>query len=236
MHSRHALFYTPQPGPLAERLADWLGWDPATGKHRPHPALPGLPAPVAELTRRPRKYGAHGTLKPPFHLAPGTDVSALDTATWAFAARTAPVVLGGLKITRIGSFLALTPRGETTAQADLSDLSDLAAAVVRDFDPFRAPPTPQELERRRKARLSPRQEAHLARWGYPHVMEDFRFHITLTGPLKRDTLPAVQSALEAWLAPHLPVPFVLDALSLLTSDPDTGHFHLRHRVALSGGR
>jgi 2'-5' RNA ligase len=31
--------------------------------------------------------------------------------------------------------------------------------------------------------LTPRQREHLDRWGYPYVMEDFRFHMTLTGRL-----------------------------------------------------
>ena len=31
--------------------------------------------------------------------------------------------------------------------------------------------------------LTPRQRGYLERWGYPYVMEDFRFHMTLTGRL-----------------------------------------------------
>lgn len=230
MHARHALYYTLPPGPLAEWLAAWLGWDPLSGQSRAHPVLPGLPRPVAELTERPRKYGAHGTLKPPFALAPGQSAEALAAALARFAGETAPVVLEGLEITRLGSFLALTPRGATDA------LAALAAEVVRRFDPFRAPPPPQELERRRKARLSPRQEANLARWGYPHVMEDFRFHITLTGPLKPDEIGPTQAALERHLAPLLPAPFVLDAVSHLGSDPATGRFHLIRRHGFGAER
>lgn len=223
MYARHALYYTLSPGPLAEWLAGWLGWDPVTGRVRPHPDLPGLPRPVADLTERPRKYGAHGTLKPPFHLAADRTAEALDQAVTDFARQVRPVQLEGLAVTRIGSFLALTPRGETGA------LESLAAGIVRHFDPFRAPPDPQELKRRRKARLSPRQEAHLQQWGYPHVMEDFRFHITLTGPLKPEEIAPVQAALDACLAPLLPEPFVVDAISLLGSDPATSRFHLIRR-------
>jgi 2'-5' RNA ligase len=31
--------------------------------------------------------------------------------------------------------------------------------------------------------LTPRQREYLDRWGYPYVMEEFRFHMTLTGRL-----------------------------------------------------
>lgn len=227
MYARHALYYTPPPGPLAECLAGWLGWDPVTGRIRPHPEVPGLPRPAADLTERPRKYGAHGTLKPPFHLAADSTAEALGQTVADFARQVRPVQLEGLAVTRIGSFLALTPHGETGA------LKSLAAGIVRHFDPFRAPPGPQELERRRKARLSPRQEAHLLQWGYPHVMEDFRFHITLTGPLKPEEITPTQVALEAYLAPLLPERFVLDAISHLGSDPATGRFHLIRRHGFS---
>jgi len=40
-----------------------------------------------------------------------------------------------------------------------------------------------ELARRRTLRLTAEQDAMLARWGYPYVLEDFRFHMTLTGSL-----------------------------------------------------
>lgn len=223
MYARHALYYTLPPCPLAEWLTGWLGWDPVTGQSRPHPDLPGLPRPVADLTAQPRKYGAHGTLKPPFHLADDHTAEALDQAVANFARQTSPVQMEGLAITRLGSFLALTPRGETGA------LESLAARIVRHFDPFRAPPDPQELDRRRKARLSPRQEAYLRTWGYPHVMQDFRFHITLTGPLKPGEIAPVQAALDACLSPLLPEPFVVDAISCLGSDPATGRFHLIRR-------
>ena len=32
--------------------------------------------------------------------------------------------------------------------------------------------------------MTSRQHKHLDRWGYPYVMEDFRFHMTLTGRLE----------------------------------------------------
>ena len=45
-----------------------------------------------------------------------------------------------------------------------------------------------ELARRNPDRLPPKQRVLLSRWGYPHVMEAFRFHMTLTDRLHRDDI------------------------------------------------
>ena len=76
--ARYAIYWAPDPGPLADWAARWLGWDPAGGMDLVHPDLPALPRPVAEITATPRKYGFHGTVKPPFRLAEGTDAAELD--------------------------------------------------------------------------------------------------------------------------------------------------------------
>ena len=223
--SRYAIYYAPQPGPLAEFAAAWLGWDPARGALVPHPALPGLPRPVAEITEAPRKYGFHGTLKPPMRLTGSAE--ALQADLGALAARLAPVTLPGLALTRIGSFLALTPLGDATP------LARLAAEVVEALDPHRAPPSDAELERRRRSRLSPAQEANLARWGYPYVMEEFKFHLTLTGKLAFGEAEQVAETLQPVLAPLLPQPFDICDLCLF-GEAEDGRFHLVHRYALTG--
>jgi putative phosphonate metabolism protein len=225
--ARYAIYYAPPPGGLTDFAALWLGWDPAGGRACPHPALPGLPRPVAELTESPRKYGFHGTLKPPFRLAPGQNRAALEAALAALAATLAPVTLPGLRLARLGGFLALVVEGNT------APLAALAAEVVARLDPFRAAPSEAELTRRRAAGLTPAQQENLARWGYPYVMEEFRFHLTLTGALTQAEAEATRAALSPVLAPLLPRPFILGDLGLFGED-DRGRFHLLHRVPLSG--
>ena len=220
---RYAIYVTPAPGPLADFGAGWLGWDPAAGAPRAHPET-GLP--LAEITAVPRRYGLHATMKPPFRLAPGTNAAELETALAGFCAAHAPVRLDGLALARLGRFLALRPEGDTTA------LDALSAATVRAFDPFRAPLTEAELARRRARPLSPAEEANLRAWGYPYVMDAFRFHMTLTGDLPGATRAAVEAALGPRLVPLLPRPFVIDALSLMGEDAE-GRFHLIRRQPLS---
>lgn len=226
-YHRYAIYVTPPPGPLADFAAAWLGWDPEAGEARAHPVVAGLPRPPAELTAQPRRYGFHATLKPPFRLAEGTDARGLAAAFVAFCAGAAPVAVAGLALAPLDGFLALTPLGGT------GPLDALAAAAVARLDPFRAAPEAAELDRRRAAGLSTRQEALLQRWGYPYVMEEFRFHMTLTGPLPGAELDAVRAALAPHLAPLLPAPFRIDALTLLGEDAE-GRFHQLARVALTG--
>ncbi|HHB80993.1 MAG TPA: DUF1045 domain-containing protein [Aliiroseovarius sp.] len=225
--SRYAIYYAPPEGPLAEFGARWLGWDPAVGQRREHPAIDGLSRPVEVLTETPRKYGPHATLKPPFRLAPGSDFSAMRADLAAFAATQAPARADELALSRLGSFLALVPAG------DSSEIATLAGGVVSALDHHRAPASPAELARRRAAGLSDNQEAMLARWGYPYVMDEFRFHVTLTGRLNPDEVEVVRTALAPVLAPILPKPFVIADLCLFGED-EAGMFHLLERFALSG--
>lgn len=226
---RYAIYYLPEPGPLADFGAEWLGWDALDGRPRPHPALNGTAIDIAALTETPRKYGFHGTVKPPFHLAGGTSASDLRDAAAALCAEAAPVQLDGLELASLGRFLALRPEG------DPAPLAALAARVVRDLDRFRAPPSEAELARRRNARLSPAQEANLTRWGYPYVMDDFRFHMTLTGSIADEGLrERTLAALTPLAAPVLPRPFRIDSLCLAGAD-DSGRFRLIERLPLGRG-
>lgn len=226
MFIRYALYFTPASGtPLAEFGANWLGWDSATGTPRAHPDMPGLD--VATITATPRKYGFHGTLKPPFRLAEGCTADALASAMDDFCAKTPSVRLAGLELSKLGRFLALTPQGDTTK------LAALAAGVVEVFDPFRAPLNDAELAKRRAGGLTPAQEAHLQAWGYPFVMDQFRFHLTLSGRLAPELADDVVAALAPKVAALPIAPYDIDGLTLLGEDAD-GRFHQVHRIVLSG--
>ncbi|MGB0904967.1 MAG: DUF1045 domain-containing protein, partial [Mangrovicoccus sp.] len=119
-YQRYAIYYLPQPGPLADFGASWLGWDCQTGQAAAHPVLEGLPRPVSEITATPRKYGLHGTLKPPFYLAEGMDEAGLNTALDALCASAAPLSLSPLELSQLGGFLALKISGDQTPLADLA--------------------------------------------------------------------------------------------------------------------
>ena len=228
--ARYGIYWLPDPGaaPWARRATDWLGWDALAGTRcGPHDALPDLPLPWAEITAMPRRYGLHATLKPPFHLAPDRDEPTLRHACAVLAKGLTPVALPGLRLTRLGRFLALTLPGATDA------VNALAAACVTRLDDFRAPAGADELARRRAAGLSPDEDANLVRWGYPYVLDRFRFHVTLTGRLTREDADAVAGMLEDWLMPLVPGVARIDDIALVGEDAD-GHLHLVERFPLRG--
>ncbi|MEC7762941.1 MAG: DUF1045 domain-containing protein [Pseudomonadota bacterium] len=226
-YKRYAVYYAPERGPFARFTSEWLGWCPLSATSKPHPEVAGLPRPVEEITQTPRKYGFHGTIKPPFRLAEGSSQRTLEDDLAALAQRRAPVRMDGLALHRLGGFLALIPEGDTTA------LEHLAADVVEALDPHRAPAPAAETARRRAAGLTPRQEELLLRWGYPYVMDEFRFHLTLTGKLTPDEAARTMAALDPHITPLLPRPFELRDLCLFGED-ETGRFQLIQRYALTG--
>lgn len=225
--TRYALYYAPPPSAGWSRIATgWLGWDMQTGQEVAHPVLADLPLPLAEITRAPRKYGLHATLKPPFRQAAGMEPGDLEAACESLVKTLPALSVGPLRLTRLGQFLALCPPAT-------AELSDLAAACVRGLDHLRAPMTQTEYSRRLNTNLTPRQLSNLNIWGYPFVLDDFRFHITLSGRLPKGDLGLVQTVLEQTLVPNLPEMFKITDLALAGQDRD-GRFHLLRRFSMSG--
>lgn len=221
-YTRYAIYYMPPKGALADFAAAWLGWDSARGTPVCQPDVPGL----SDITRTPRKYGFHATLKAPFQPAEGVTFDALRIVTEQMAQTCAPATSEGLDLTRMGRFLALTPRGDTAG------IDRIAAHIVRHMDRYRAPLSEAEFARRRKAHLSARQDAQLVRWGYPYVMEDFRFHLTLTGRLPAGAIDDWTDFLRTRL-PDLPAPFAMDCVSLMGERAD-GYFEMIDQHTLNG--
>jgi putative phosphonate metabolism protein len=226
---RYAVYWAPEAGsPLADFGAAWLGWEADLAANAPRLGVAGLPAPIEDLTASARRYGFHATLKPPFRLAAGADRAGLERALAALATATPAVEAPALELRADLGFAALRPSAPCPA------LDALAARCVTEVDAFRAPPAEAELNRRRAAKLSEVQEAHLARWGYPYVLDQFQFHVTLAGRLS----PGDFAMLEAALAPHLSraigAPWTVREICLF-GDPGAGRtFHLLRRFPLRG--
>lgn len=231
MTRRYAIYAAPSPDQAIARLAaGWLGWDPDAAVARSQPEVPGLSqSRLEELTREPRRYGFHATLKPPFRLRPSRPEGDLLAAMESFAQTREPVQMPQLELARMGKFLALRPKQGNLAAHRLAD------ACVESFDDFRAPSTETELARRRAAGLSARQEQYLLRWGYPYVFEDFRLHFTLTGQIHDDREASILAGfLEALFAPQLVAQHTIREICLFQQDDPARSFHIRARFPLKG--
>lgn len=223
--TRHALYVAPEPEhPLWAAGCDWLG-RPHDGVAAGAPARPGVATPW--------RYGFHATLKAPMRLAPGAGEAALADALQALAQRHRAFLMPALAVARLGGFVALRP---AQPLADDHPLRRLADDAVQSLDALRAPLSDAELQRQRRAAHSPRQQAQVARWGYAHVLDDWRFHLTLSDDLAdRDPalLETLQRQAQAHFAAALQLPLTCRTLCLFTEPAPGAPFECRARVALA---
>jgi putative phosphonate metabolism protein len=229
---RYALYAAPPQGSaLAAFGAAVLGYDAATGRPVRQALPPGIEAQDWwVLTEDPRRYGFHGTLKAPFRLAEGCTVDELETACAAFARERSPMMLG-LALEQIGPFFALVPNGRPAS------LHALADDAVRGFDRFRAPMSAAERERRLRGRIGPREMLMLEAWGYPYVLETFRYHMTLSGRVPLELAEPVKAGLGVLVRDGLGsdrVSFALSELCVFEQASPDSQFRIRSRHKLGG--
>lgn len=228
---RCAVYFAPAIGShWHARGSHWLGRDAASGAALPQPDVPGVAgARLQQLTAAPRRYGWHATLKAPFTLAPGRSLADLRQALQALAAQVPRFALPPLEAVLLDGFMALCPASECAA------LDAVAAACVTQLQPLAAPLDQAELARRRGSGLGPREDALLQRWGYPWVLEAFRFHFSLTGPLDDASAAereALLAAARSQFGPLAPCDF--DRLSLFVEPHKGADFQLLDQVELRG--
>jgi len=221
---RYAIYYTPaREHPLTVEARAWLGRDAFGTVDAADDARPRTDT---SLTSAPRRYGFHATLKAPFRLREGTSVEDLEQALGRFAASRPPCPIGPLKIDLLGGFFALLP------VHPIPTLHGFAGQLVEEFDWFRAPMNARELQRRLQSPLDEIETAHLVQWGYPYVLDRFRFHMTLTDRIPQEDRARTRNRLETLFQDYLSEDYRIDALSLFEQEHDGGDFSVRSEFAL----
>lgn len=219
---RYAIYYVAAPGNDLDRFgAQLLGYDAFSGEDLPFPdgMMQSVPN-WRDLTRDPRKYGFHATLKAPLSLAPDKTEAELLAACESFAGAPRPVPVIRPVLNSISGFIAVVP-AEPSAE-----LERLAADCVREFDAFRAPLTPEDRARRNPSALTPRQREYLDLWGYPYVMEDFRFHMTLTGRLAAERREPILTILRNRFSAIGLKTLAIDRIALFRQDDADSRFRV----------
>jgi hypothetical protein len=183
-----------------------------------------------ELSTTPRRYGFHATLKAPFHLAPSCSERQLVGALQKFAGLGHAVHSFAPVLRELEDFIAVVPQN---AEASLDAL---AASCTTIFDAYRAPMLPQERARRLAAGLSQSQIQNLDRWGYPFVLSDFRFHMTLTGAIPQRRKKAILAVLLSGFH-HMKVErsIAIDRLALMKQETTEAPFRVLDEAALKIG-
>lgn len=223
---RYAIYFTPPlHDPLSIAASSWLGRNVYTGEPaEPQPIGGFSMQEIAFHTALPRRYGFHATIKAPFRLADGMTESGLLRALMCFAGTIAPFDIPVLEVSRLGHFYGLAP------SIPNEQMNHLAARVVQEFDEFRAPLTEAEIERRDPDTLTAPQFSNLHRWGYPYVMDEFRFHMMLTGPVNQKIATRIETALRQHFDPVLVAPVRVASLALFVEQEAGSPFkvHSQH--------
>jgi hypothetical protein len=210
--ARYAVYFVPAAETELYRFgSSVIGYDCYRAANVPYLSelVSGIPA-WDELTREPRPYGFHATLKAPFRLNPDACERDLCATLDRLAAGVDGAPIFPPRVDLIDRFVAIVPDHMPLA------LSDLADACVRTFEPFRASLSERERERRLAAGLDSAQIANLDQWGYPYVFSDFRFHMTLTGRLPTEQVDDLLERLRRLLDQAIGTrPIVVDRLALL---------------------
>ena len=217
---RCAIFYVPpKDSDLAVFGREFLGVDIETGDSVEQATVKGLEAgKLKNLTAQSKFYGFHGTLKPPFRLAPNASLENLLKATKIFAAGMSPIETPTLEIAVIGKFLALSPVASSV------ELENIASQCVRTLEAYRKRQTDKEMAQYRQSKLTVHQEQMLDNWGHPYVLEEFRFHMTLTDRIDDDDERAsIQDTLSKHIEPLLGKAIPISDITICTQ-PKTDTF------------
>ena len=226
--ARYAIYFCPEPGtPLADLGDRWLGRERDAFASASIPLPPGiLSEDWDRITESARRYGFHATLKPPFQLEAGLRLEDLLAELRAFAADRCSFIAPALQVQQIGRFLALLLSSES------AEFAGLAAECVRVFDRFRKPASDAELARRSSEYLSEREREHLVSWGYPYVLDTWKFHMTLTCSLPQQKLALLRPHLAALFADACAQPLQISAICLLEEPAPGQPFHVLERMDL----
>lgn len=229
--SRYAVYWAPQPAhPLWRAGIEWLGRDASVS------AAPARPGTAREGTAAPRRYGFHATLKAPIVLREGATAADFLAAVQALAQGIRRLAMPRLQVDTLGGFVALRPAEPVEATHALRRLAD---ACVRSLDEWRAPMDAKTLQHRLPDdRLSPARQQCVHRWGYAHVFEHWRFHMTLSDTLPNDAPgDALRQRLVDEATRHfaaaLAVPLACESLCVFVEPTPGAPFVLAHRVPLA---
>lgn len=231
--ARYALYYAPAPDSALWRFGSGiLGYDAATGEEVPLVPFAGFSETGQRaITAEPARYGFHATLKAPFYLGEGRDEGELLAMAANFATHQPGVAALPLKVALLNRFIALVPAEDAAVPA----IASLERATVAAFEPFRAPLSEADIARRNPDALTPRQRDMLRDWGYPYARDEYRFHMTLTGPLDPDLRQLCLDSLVESFAAEVPDPATaIDRLVVFRQDDRSARFHIAGSFPLAG--
>ncbi len=190
-YSRYAIYYAPpKESSLEEFGRYWFGWDPLNAKlinnkHRINYLNRFGIKNLINIDKNvliPKKYGFHGTLIPPFKLNKNYSTNALFKKTEEIAKKFKKFKFYKFKLKKINNFYAFVQNKKN------NNINKLSNRLVRELFKFRSPLSKKEIDRRNPSKLSKLQLNILYKWGYPYIMSEFNFHMTLASEVTGNKL------------------------------------------------
>ena len=226
--SRFAIYYVPPESDyLTKFSASWFGWDAYQGIKVNYPMLRNLNYDLKDITSKPSKYGLHGTLKAPFFLAPNRTIDELRLSLSVLSHSIKKFEIPSICLRIISGFIAIVPSTQNES------MNYLAKKCLEDLDRFREIESPDILNKRRVVGLSPSEEHYLFRWGYPYVLDNFRFHLTMTTKLTSEVSKNVLSVLNSELRVVLKAPLAISKIYLFGESKLHGRFEVIEEFSLA---
>ena len=218
---RFAIYSAPPP-PLWDIGSSWLGYDALAARAVARVPIPGISREYLDsLTRIPGHYGLHATIKAPFRLAENRSEKELRSSIADLASQFRHFYTPPLRLCLIDNFFCLCPEKRSL------DLNNLAAQCVQSLDMFRAPFDRNELTRRTTGKLTEDEKRNLFLWGYPYVMDQYRFHITLTGRVRdKSEQDKVRTLMLEYFSMVIGRPMLMDGISLFIEPSPQQAFRL----------
>ncbi len=190
-YSRYAIYYAPpKESSLEEFGRYWFGWDPLNAKlinnnHRINYLNRFGIKNLINIDKNvliAKKYGFHGTLIPPFKLNKNYSTNTLFKKTEEIAKKFKKFKFYKFKLKKINNFYAFVQNKKN------NNINKLSNRLVRELFKFRSPLTKKEIDRRNPSKLSKLQLNILYKWGYPYLMSEFNFHMTLASEVTGNKL------------------------------------------------
>lgn len=219
---RYAIYFCPAAGSALDAFGRaWLA-------QAPHAIdLPGIQSRRLQvLLANVRRYGWHATIRAPFALGAGVAYEDLRDAVMAVVQRF-PAITLPLQLERLAGFLALRPSGDTAA------IDQLAAACLHALEPLRAPLS-EEVFCKHADGFDAVELDLLERYGYPYVLDRYRFHLTLSAPATEAEEQVMRDGLARYAATWSPAR--VDALSICREAMPGADFEQIERIALRAER
>jgi hypothetical protein len=228
---RYAVYFVPNVEQhWWTHASQWLGRCAVSQQFNVQPLIAEVtPKRFAAFTEHPRRYGFHATMRAPFVLANEYRPSDLIRRVSALCQDMKPFVMPRLRVTLLEQFLALVP------ERDVPQVTQLEQRCVTQLNDLAEPLGAEELIRRRSAGLSAHEDALLLRWGYPYVLDRFRFHCSLTGSLAKASPEEVRALTQAAHQYFDPLPLcVFDSLAIFAEPTPGADFVLLEQCPLLG--